>query len=90
MDNNSTVTPQKKRKVAYSMGVLIFVIILFCLMSAGILTKKSILMRSEGFSCTLDEQCLSINCSKYDSKVISGYKPYCVENKCKCMCYGCQ
>jgi hypothetical protein len=41
--------------------------------------------------CILNETCQAIDCSGYGLKGIKeGYKPYCVENRCKCMCYGCE
>jgi len=47
--------------------------------------------RSEvGESCSNKHDCYKIDCSKYDSEVKSGYKPDCVDNECKCMCYGCK
>lgn len=44
----------------------------------------------EGGVCNSDNDCLQINCAKYDTPVKEGYKPFCVNNICKCMCYGCQ
>ncbi len=44
-----------------------------------------------GDNCNSDEDCLNVNCSGCDvAEVKEGYKPYCVNNKCKCMCYGCE
>jgi len=41
-------------------------------------------------ACSLDKECLSMDCSGYDNEVKSGYHPYCVDGRCKCMCYGCE
>lgn len=41
-------------------------------------------------TCTNDSDCSSVDCSRLNSGVKSGYQPYCIENKCKCMCYGCE
>jgi hypothetical protein len=40
--------------------------------------------------CSNDSDCSSVDCSRLNSGVKSGYQPYCIENKCKCMCYGCK
>lgn len=40
--------------------------------------------------CTNDSDCSSVDCSRLNVGVKSGYLPYCVENKCKCMCYRCE
>lgn len=45
---------------------------------------------NEGDSCAFEHQCQNINCSKYDTPVKNGFKPDCVDDKCKCMCYGCK
>lgn len=40
--------------------------------------------------CSIDSDCQDIDCSKYGIPgVKEGYKPYCVDDICKCMCYGC-
>lgn len=42
-------------------------------------------------SCTTDSDCEIINCSDYDRPgLLEGFKPYCVENKCKCECRLCE
>jgi len=43
-----------------------------------------------GTSCEADFECFGLDCSAYDTSVKEGYKPFCIENKCKCMCYGCE
>ena len=48
------------------------------------------LMKKNGEECGDDYECQTINCSKYDTSEKEGYKPYCVDDKCKCMCYGCK
>ena len=41
--------------------------------------------------CVSDKECINMDCSKCGIPgVKEGYKPYCVEGKCKCMCYGCE
>jgi hypothetical protein len=41
-------------------------------------------------SCNSNETCQNIDCSSHDkSGIKEGYKPYCVDNQCRCMCYGC-
>ncbi|MEK0337568.1 MAG: hypothetical protein QQN41_09065, partial [Nitrosopumilus sp.] len=40
--------------------------------------------------CSTDSDCDNIDCSSYDSPVKEGYKPYCVNSFCQCMCYGCE
>lgn len=47
------------------------------------------LMKKEAEECSDDYECQTINCSKYDTPEKQGYKPDCVDGKCKCMCYGC-
>ena len=43
-----------------------------------------------GGKCISKEECMSIDCSYYDNPSKEGYKPYCEDGKCKCMCYGCE
>lgn len=43
-----------------------------------------------GEECSYDLQCENIDCSSYDNQVIEGYEPFCVDNECKCKCYGCE
>jgi endonuclease YncB( thermonuclease family) len=45
---------------------------------------------TEASNCKFDSDCFGLDCNKYDNEVKSGYNPSCVENKCKCMCYGCE
>jgi len=47
-------------------------------------------VEEEGRSCSVEVECLSLDCSKYDNEIKTGYKPDCVNNECKCMCYGCK
>ena len=44
----------------------------------------------EGDSCATQEDCLSIDCSKYNSPVKQEYTSACHKSRCKCMCYGCE
>lgn len=40
--------------------------------------------------CNSDNECLDLDCSGYGIPGAKGpYKPYCVNSRCKCMCYGC-
>lgn len=44
---------------------------------------------NEGYLCNSDMDCFGIKCTRYNTAVKEGYKPYCINKKCKCMCYGC-
>ncbi len=46
--------------------------------------------KAEADACADESECRSIDCSKHDMPMKEGYKPYCVEAKCQCMCYGCE
>ncbi len=48
--------------------------------------EEIFLARNEGSICVSDNECQNIDCSKYDTPVKEGYKPYCIENKCACLC----
>jgi hypothetical protein len=53
-------------------------------------TSNTITIEVSKNKCVSDKECINIDCSKFDKPGIKeGYKPYCVEEKCKCMCYGC-
>ncbi len=53
-----------------------------------VVEKKSV---SEGDRCKSNEDCVNIDCSKYDMPgLVEGFKPYCLNYKCKCKCYGCE
>jgi len=54
------------------------------------LTSNTITIEVVEKKCSSDEDCLNIDCSKYDTPVKEGYKPFCIDEKCKCMCYGCE
>ncbi|GEM_PF-5920023 len=42
-------------------------------------------------SCNLNSDCEVINCSDYEQPgLLEGFKPYCVEDKCRCECRGCE
>jgi len=41
-------------------------------------------------TCESNETCQDIDCSSYDKPGLKeGYEPFCVDNQCRCMCYGC-
>jgi len=44
----------------------------------------------EGSDCSRVEDCINIDCRKYDNPSKSGYVPDCVQHKCRCMCFGCK
>jgi len=45
---------------------------------------------NEGFTCQQNQDCQKINCLKYDTKVKSGFKPYCQNQQCRCLCLNCE
>jgi len=45
---------------------------------------------AEGASCAASLDCFEIDCSGYDTPAKSGFRPYCVQEKCQCMCNGCE
>ena len=54
------------------------------------MTSIEELPRAElGEECSYEIQCRNIDCSSYDDQVVEGHEPFCVDNECKCMCYGC-
>lgn len=53
------------------------------------ITSIEIFKIEEGANCVSKDHCASIDCSKYDNPLKSGYKTDCVDNKCKCLCPGC-
>ena len=57
----------------------------------GILASNTIAIEVVEKKCDSDKDCLNIDCSGYSILgVKEGYKPYCVNKRCKCMCYGCE
>jgi len=44
----------------------------------------------EGEYCSDMIQCADIDCAKYNSPIKDHWTSDCVNNKCKCMCYGCE
>jgi len=54
------------------------------------LWKDSLTISAEGESCLNKLDCSKIDCTKYDNEIKNGYRPDCVNNTCKCMCYGCK
>ncbi|MDD3887566.1 MAG: DUF6512 family protein [Patescibacteria group bacterium] len=45
---------------------------------------------NEGSVCQQNQDCQKINCLKYDTKVKSGFKPYCQNQQCRCLCLNCE
>jgi len=67
------------------LGVLLLAAILVTIL-VGCSPKSKIVSE-----CISNETCQNIDCSSYDKPGIKeGYKPFCVDNQCKCMCYGCE
>lgn len=54
-----------------------------------IITNIEMYKIEEGVDCASKDHCASIDCSKHDNLLKSGYKPDCVDKKCQCMCPGC-
>lgn len=67
------------------LAIIILVVVLSIMLIVIFYSKTKI-----GASCNLNETCQNIDCSSYDTPIKEGYKPFCVNNQCRCMCYGCE
>ena len=71
------------KKLIIGLSLLILILAIFILVGYSSKTKI-------GDTCTSNETCQNIDCSSYDTPVKEGYKPFCVDNQCRCMCYSCK
>lgn len=51
---------------------------------------KCILNQCMFANCSSNQNCENLDCSSFNSPSKEGYKPYCIDNTCQCMCYGCK
>lgn len=65
---------------------IIILVVILSIVSIVIFSLKT----KVGASCNSNETCQNIDCSSYDTPVKNGYEPFCVDNQCRCMCYGCE
>ena len=83
------------KKLIIGLSLLILILAIFILVGYSSKTKIGDTCTSNetcqiGDTCTSNETCQNIDCSSYDTPVKEGYKPFCVDNQCRCMCYSCK
>lgn len=90
MNPNNTLIMKKYLALTAVIIIIIALIGGWFVFKQSLFNEKNIKILEGGY-CASGGDCLKIDCSKYDRPGIKeGYKPNCVDNKCKCMCYGCE
>lgn len=77
---------EKRWWIKYWWVFLIIIVVVLTIVSIFFLSTKT----EVGASCVLNKTCQNIDCSSYDTGIVKGFKPFCVNNQCRCMCYLCE